>query len=75
MLNGRPLDLIINKLSQAKDLKLCYLSKNYENSNIGFLSRETRLKNHQFIHKIRELWTFVCPFVIDKNVVTVQKCK
>jgi hypothetical protein len=33
-----------------------------------FFSRETRLKNHQFIHKTRELWTFVGPFVIDKNV-------
>ena len=40
-----------------------------------FFSRETRLKNHQFIHKTRELWTFVGPFVIDKNVVTVQTCK
>jgi hypothetical protein len=40
-------------------------SKNYENGNI-FCSRETRLKNDQFIHNIRELWTFVGPFVIDK---------
>jgi hypothetical protein len=31
-----------------------------------FFSRETRLKNHQFINKICELWTFVGPFVIDK---------
>ena len=27
-----------------------------------FFSKETRLKNNQFIHKIRELWTFVWPF-------------
>ena len=40
-----------------------------------FFSRGTRLKNHQFIHKIRELWTFVDPFVIDINVVTVQTYK
>ena len=40
-----------------------------------FFSRETRLKNHQFIHKIHESLTFDGPFVIDKNVGTVQMCK